>query len=280
MKFTRYLPALCLGLVVVFTNTLANSIIDTEREQLIAKRLSERVIHGDVVTLKSNGTDVFGLYAIRSTAKRKGAVVLLHPMAAHPDWPGVVNYLREGLPKYGWSTLSIQLPIISPEEPIEEYGMTFEEANARINAAVEHLKSLDYQHIVLVGYGFGAATGAHLLAENNPGVLGLVGISMLAQPYLIPKFSLTEQLEKLTLPVLDIYGSQDREVIIDSAPDRRLAARKAENPYYKQLTIGGADHEYRDQELILLKRMMSWLNELIAKMTLSKDNIATTALIN
>jgi hypothetical protein len=34
-------------------------------------------------------------------------------MGAHPDWPEVIQPLHSGLPESGWTTLSVQMPILA-----------------------------------------------------------------------------------------------------------------------------------------------------------------------
>lgn len=259
-------------LALVSFNVWSEIYIDSEREQLIAKKLLDRNLPGDVVQLSNGKKELLALYHEYLNAEKKGAVILLHPMSGHPDWPGVINFLREELPQHGWSTLSIQLPLLSPDEPVEDYGKTFIEANKRINKATKHLSSLEYEDIVVIGYGFGAITGLDSLKKNNPGVLGLVGIGLKPYPYLNPKFKLIEELEGFELPLLDVYGSNDLEVVLESSADRRLAARKAENNFYKQIMIGGADEQFTDQKVILVKRILVWMDELIAQLSVSQDN--------
>ncbi len=260
-------------LLNLFSHSVYSEIyIDFEREQLIAKKLVERNIAGEPVQLKLAKHEVLALYQQYLSDEKKGAVVLLHPMAGHPDWPGVIQYLREDLPKHGWSTFSIQLPLLFSDEPVDDYGKTFDEASKRINKAVKHLASLNYENIVLIGYGFGAVTGLDSLKKDNPGVLGMIGIGLKPYPYLNPKFNLLKELEGFGLPLLDLYGSNDLEIVIDSAADRRLAIRKAENNFYKQIMVGGADQEFTNQKVILVKRMLVWMDELIAELKISQDN--------
>ncbi len=45
------------------------------------------------------------------SAKAKGQVLLLPADRQHPNWPQGIAPLREVLPEYGWTTLSIALPI-------------------------------------------------------------------------------------------------------------------------------------------------------------------------
>tara|TARA_R110002167_G_scaffold252094_4_gene458372 strand:- start:1393 stop:2472 length:1080 start_codon:yes stop_codon:yes gene_type:complete len=42
--------------------------------------------------------------------EKKGAVLLLHDKEQHADWPEVIRPLRKNLPKWGWFTLSVNLP--------------------------------------------------------------------------------------------------------------------------------------------------------------------------
>ena len=250
----------------------AAPVHDQDREQLIAERLSARIERGQALELGSEKKPLFAIYTPTTEPEVKGAVVLLHGMAAHPDWPGLIHFLRTTLPDHGWDTLAVQMPVLAPETPIERYGRTTELAGQRIKKAVEYLRNQGQEHVFVVGYGFGAASALKYLTTDNPGALGLVGISFLAQKYLSPKLKVLDEISKLQLPLLDIYGSDDREVIVEAAADRRLSARKAENPYYKQIMIGGADHDYTDQEAILMKRMRVWMEEMIAQLTLSQDN--------
>ena len=132
-------------LVFVFSNQLvAEGIKELNREQQIAEKLTLTADADEIISLKASGGRFIGLYKRAksseiNTGEAHGVMILVHGMGAHPDWPDVISPLRTQLTEFGWSTLSIQMPILSPEEPISEYGRTLRLANSRIQAAVDYL---------------------------------------------------------------------------------------------------------------------------------------------
>lgn len=239
---------------------------DNSREILIAERLEERIKLGKPMWLESGNGEFFVIRTEQMTREPQGAVVLLHGIGAHPDWPVVISQLRKSLPQQGWSTLSVQLPVLPPEHAIADYGKTLDEARRRIGTALEYLREQQIEPVVIIGYSFGAATAfsySASLQETPSDLLGVVGISAVAQPFMRPPVDLLAEIEGVKIPVLDIYGSRDFPEIVDSAADRRLAARKGENPWYQQIEIEGADHNYSGLGNVLSKRISGWLKKLI-----------------
>ncbi len=64
-------------------------------------------------------------------------------------------------------------------------------------------------------------------------------------------------LQDIKLPILDLYGENDLESVIKTAPDRRKAA--AGNPGYQQIMVPGADHFFDGEETQLLAEVTRWL---------------------
>lgn len=229
-------------------------------EQQIVAKLSEGKLPGEVVQLQAQGESFVGLYGEPLSDQPQGAVILLHHMGGHADWPQVIRPIRTQLPGSGWATLSIQMPLISPGEPLADYGKTVEQARARIDAGLDYLLSSRYRNIVLVGYSFGAALIADYLASSKRNrVKAFVGISMQTHPFLNPRLDLTKQLEKIAIPVLDIYGSRDFNAVKIHAKERSSVAKKAGNQYYHQRVIAGADHYFAGLEDVLIRQLRGWL---------------------
>ena len=136
-------------------------------EQRIGKQLSAGQTAGEVVWLRTGGGEFVSLYLDYSTNQPRGAVILLHGMGGHPDWPEVVSPLRRALPELGWATLSLQMPVLSPTEPVADYGKTLGEAKQRIQAAVKQLRDWRFLNIVVIGYSFGAAISNQSISEQS-----------------------------------------------------------------------------------------------------------------
>ncbi|MFT5132782.1 MAG: alpha/beta superfamily hydrolase [Gammaproteobacteria bacterium] len=252
----RY-PALLLILLVCPAIAMG---YNSSYEERIAKQLAEGKPEKEVVWLKASGREFIALYQDYKSLQPKGAVILLHAMGGHPDWPEVVSPLRNLLPELGWATLSLQMPVLSPEESIADYGKTLGDAKLRIDAAVQQLRDRRFLNIVVIGYSFGAATAVHTLSGNEiKNVNAFVGISMQAQQFLNPKLKLLRELETVSIPMLDIYGSRDTLEVRREVHDRRLAARKNGNSAYQQMVIEGADHYFTGLIEVLVKRINGWL---------------------
>ncbi len=253
----------------------AYAAFSNEREQLIAERLQQRVKVGVPVLLQANSRDFISLFTEQMTSEPQGGVILLHSLGAHPDWPIVTTALRKSLPQRGWATLSIQLPVLPPEDNITGYGATLDEASERITQAQNFLIEQELSPIVIIGYSFGGATALQHSArqgDSNQDLIGVAVISPVAQPFLRPTLDVLEQIEAIKIPILDVYGTRDFREIIEQAPDRRLAARKGDNPWYEQIQIEGADHDYSGLGLVLTKRISGWLKKVVADYQAQQDN--------
>ncbi|NKB35944.1 MAG: DUF3530 family protein [Gammaproteobacteria bacterium] len=248
---------------VLFLMSLTLTVLaDSSYELRLSRQLAEEQASADAYWLKSGSAQFLALYRQQQGSQVRGAVILLHGMGAHPDWPDVIQPLRESLPELGWATLSLQMPVLSPAEPVADYGRSVDEAARRIESGFQQLKDWNYSNIVIIGYSFGAALAASALSSKDlEDVRAFVAISIQAQPFLNPRLKLLKTLEELDLPVLDIYGSRDMLEVRNAVHDRRLASRKGNNSAYQQMTIEGADHYYTGVDEVLIKRIQGWLQK-------------------
>ena len=229
-------------------------------EKRIAKQLVEGPIAQEVLWAEVSGREFVMLYRGYHSKQAKGVLIVLHQMGAHPDWPQVINPIRTRLPALGWATLSIQLPVLSPEQAIADYGLTLDNAKQRVRAAVKLLQKRGFLNIIIIGHSFGAATAAYALSDNElKGVKAFVGISMQAPQFLSPRLKLLKQLQAIDIPILDIYGSDDNSKILREVDDRRLAAQKNANESYQQVSIEGAGHYFTGFEDVLIRRVNDWM---------------------
>ncbi len=252
--------AFCMLMVVLAGFGTPAPASDVFKEQRWATQIRDGLLAGEALTLAADGREFLAIYTPVPGYKIRGGVILLHGMGAHPDWPDVISPLRQELPESGWATLSLQLPVLPNDARPEEYLALFPEASARIDAGIKQLQQLGIKNIVVVGHSLGAAMGANFLAGNQQNYVTLrafVGIGMNSWPSTAA--DTPDALAKITLPVLDLYGSQDLNGVLSSAKARTRAARKANNRAYRQVEIPGADHFFRGLDSTLVRRVASWL---------------------
>ncbi len=232
---------------------------DLTREQRIREQIEDAILVGEAVSLKTGELEFLAIHAEAETPMTQGAVVLLHGRGANPDWQEVIHPLRVRLPEHGWETLSIQLPVAAADAPHGSHEKLVTEAFPRIAFAVDFLSQRNIENIVIIGHSLGARTAVQWLGNEIPEpVKACVAIGLPAwEPELEP--GTLNALSRIRLPLLDIYGSRDLQNVLASSRQRAAAARKADNPGYRQLVIEGADHFFTGQEDQLVTRVRAWL---------------------
>ena len=250
----------------------AEGIKELNREQQIAEKLTLTADADEIISLKVSGGRFIGLYKRARSSEARGVVILVHGMGAHPDWPDVISPLRTRLTEFGWSTLSIQMPILSPEEPVAEYGKTLRLANSRIQAAVDYLHDWEIEPIILLGYSFGASQAANFLASNKPeDIKAFVSVSMLAQKFIKPELDVFKFIAGITIPIFDIYAEEDLDDVRRGIDDRRLAASKNGNTGFQQIEVQKAGHHYLGLEDVLVEQIQVWLQNIVLVMDETVD---------
>ncbi|MGK0297923.1 MAG: pimeloyl-ACP methyl ester carboxylesterase [Gammaproteobacteria bacterium] len=234
----------------------------TYEEEIVIRLVKTHVTSG-TVWLEYGKNTFLSLYEEPADPKSNKAVLLLHSMGMHADWPEIISPLRKQLPLLDWATLSVQLPLLDPQENHADYGSTFTSANNRIRIAVRYLQNRGYTNIIMIGYSFGTTTAINYLTNINSSIKGLVGISMQSHQFLKPKYNLINELSKISIPILDIYADKDFTDVLKLVHDRRLAANKAGNNYYDQIVIEDADHYFTGKDKELISHISAWLNQLI-----------------
>lgn len=247
-----------IGMVIFSHHSHAD--IDREREWHIAEKLSSELNFGEAIWLGKGNKKFIGLLYDTYPQQLQDAVIIIHGMGAHPDWPDVIEPLRENLPTLGLATFSLQMPVLHPQANVAEYGRTLNEAGQRIGMAVEYLKTYGYQRVILIGYRFGALSAAHYLAHDKAhDVHAFIGISLLARKFLRPKITSEDLIRRIQIPVLDIYAEHDDKKILKTSDDRRLSANISGNNDYQQNIVYGADHDYIGQEQQLVEQIYQWI---------------------
>ena len=96
--------------LLFFTGQALASEPDYAREARLADEIVDVILDGDPVWLASGEREFLSIY---TEADEPGtAVVILHGRGFHPDWSDTINPLRLGLVERGYSTLSLQMPVL------------------------------------------------------------------------------------------------------------------------------------------------------------------------
>ncbi len=241
--------------------------VDQARERLLAAELVERIGGHEALWLNDNSGRFLSLKVERPEVEKRGGVILLHDMDAHPDWPEVISPLRYGLPKSGWPTLSVQLPLLSNEVALtaKNQQKIIDQAHARIVAAVEYFTAIGVYNIVLIGHGLGATAISYFLSgELEPKhavyIKAFIAIRFRIHEKL-PKVYLPENLLQLktALPILDILGTQESGDVQQHARERKAVTMQAQSLNYRQERVSSANNNFWAAEGVLLSRIMGWL---------------------
>lgn len=222
---------------------------DYAREKKWADEILPGLVVGDAVWLEAEGRSFLALETV--VAKPRGRLVLVHGIGVHPDW-NLIGTLRTALADAGYSTLSIQMPVLAADAKAEDYPPTLPEAAARIHAAVLRLGG--GAPIAIVAHSLGARM-ANEYFVRHPGtpVAAYVALGASAPLPSLPP----------SLAVLDAHGSGDLPPVLKAAAERAKALEGRARS--RQLVVEGADHFYAGSEGLLVTAIDAFLRESLVR---------------
>jgi len=235
--------------VLLLLFALSATAADYAREKRWADEITPGIVVGDPITLGPvEGHKFLALYT--EAAKPKGAVIVVHGLGVHPDW-NLIGVLRGGLAEQGYTTLSVQMPVLAAEAKLEDYNATLGEAAARLQTAADFLQAKGYGKIGIVSHSLGSRMSLRYLADNPAApVKAWVAIGIPGGDY-----------AKVSIPVLDLYGGNDLPGVLQNAK-ARAASFKVKGS--KQTVVPQADHFFNNRDAELVKSVMDYLDKILA----------------
>ena len=230
---------------------------DLEREQRLAEQSVDAIFDGEPVMLQAEGHDFLGIFMEAVGMPERGAAIILHGRGTHPDWGQVAGPLRTALPAHGWTTLSLQMPVLEKEATYYDYLPVFPEAIPRIDAGIRYLREHGAARVAIIAHSCSVHMSmAWLEQRGDTAIDAYIGIGMGATDYRQP-MPKPFPLDRIRVPLLNIYGSNDYPAV------QRLAKQLQDiHPASSQVRRPGADHYFEGYHEELVAAISAWLNSL------------------
>jgi pimeloyl-ACP methyl ester carboxylesterase len=221
---------------------------DYVREKKWADEITPGIVVGDPVYLEERaGHKFLTIYTVAPNAQ--AGLVIVHGIGVHPDW-GLIHTLRSALADHGYTTLSVQMPVLAAEANAEDYRSTFDEAAERLKIAVDFLQAKGYEKIAIVSHSMGSRMAhAYLTREPSAPIRAWVCIGLGGE----------DDFRHITLPVLDLYGENDLPAVLQGAQKR--AASIKDLPRSQQVMAPQTDHFFNNQQTELVRYVRDFLHK-------------------
>lgn len=236
------------AVLLLLTSVFAYAGADYAREKKWADEITPGIVVGDPVYLElKQGHKFLTLFTEVKDAKK--ALIIVHGLGIHPDW-GMVGTLRTQLADHGYTTLSVQMPVLANEATPEQYTATFPEAAQRIAVAVDFLKAKGYQKIAIVSHSLGSRMSRVYVLKHQPELFAWASLGIGGG----------DTYAGVKIPVLDLYGENDLPPVLKGVAAR--AASLKGNVGSKQVKIPKADHFYNNHEAEMVKAVEDFLDSI------------------
>lgn len=266
MKLNNILSLLPVATLILLTSGAllqpgSGHASDLEREQRLAEQTVDAIFDGEPVMLQAEGRDFLGIFMEAEGVPEHGAAIILHGRGTHPDSGQVAGPLRTALPAHGWTTLSLQMPVLEKEATYYDYLPVFPEAIPRIDAGIRYLRERGAARIAIIAHSCSVHMSmARLELHGDSDIDAYIGIGMGATDYRQP-MPAPFPFERIRVPLLNVYGSNDYPAVQRQA--KQLATLLQDmHPASRQVQIAGADHYFEGYYEELAAAIISWLNSL------------------
>jgi pimeloyl-ACP methyl ester carboxylesterase len=240
------------GLFVLLLVSLSAFSQDYEREKRWADSILPTLMVGDGVWLEQkNGHRFLGL--LIDVKNSKGTVIIAHGRGWSPDFE-LYGTLRTRLAEEGYTTLSIQMPVLPSTAILGLYVPLYPDARERFQLAIDFLKAKGHRNIAIVSHSLGATmANQYLIRTEDDTVRAWVFVGIIQG---------LEEMYRIKIPVLDVFGSNDWTVTMWGAPEREKQILR--NPGSAQVMVPNAKHFFEDREDELVKLIAAFLDRTLS----------------
>ena len=238
-----------LTVVALLVSAACFAQADYAREKRWADEITPGLVVGDAVYLaQKSGHKFLAIYTAGAPAS--AAVITVHGSGVHPDW-ALIGALRSGLADQGYTTLSVQMPVLAATAKGEEYLPLFPDAAERLRAAVAFLKAKGHRKIAIASHSLGARMSNLFLAGTpDHDIAAWISVGITTGEFTEP--------DRLRMPVLDIYGERDFPQVLQHASARAAVLKTLKGS--AQIEVAGADHFFAGHEAELVRQVKQFLD--------------------
>ena len=233
---------------------------DYAREARLANQIVDMILDGEALWLRANQRDFLGIYTEAEDVD--SAVLILHGRGFHPDWADAVNPLRVGLVEHGYSTLSLQMPVLAKDATYYDYVPIFEFAHARIEAGIDYLRAQGHRRVILLAHSCGVHMAMDWIDKRgDDDIDAFIGLGMGATDYGQPMRQ-PFPLARMRVAVLDLYGADEYPAVKLGAAQRKASMQRAGHPQSRQRVLADTNHYFTDRGDALVAAVVDWLASL------------------
>ena len=220
---------------------------DYSREKRWADDIVATLMVGNSVWLaQANGHRFLSLYT--EVPQARGAIIVAHGRGWSPDYE-LYGTLRTKLAEAGYATLAIQLPVLDGTAKLVDYIATYPDARERFQLAVDFLKGKGYSDIAIVSHSLGASmANQYLIKTDDTSVKAWVFVGIING---------LEEMFRIKVPVLDVFGSRDWDVTRWGADERREQILRIAGS--AQVVVPEAQHFFEGREEVLVATITAFL---------------------
>jgi pimeloyl-ACP methyl ester carboxylesterase len=224
---------------------------DYAREARWAEQTLAALLDGEAVQIaQPNGHRFLGLWM--PAKQPRGALIIAHGRGWAPDHD-LYGALRVKLAEAGYSTLSIQMPVLPGTAKIGDYIPTYDDAAERIGLAMQWLRARGNTKVAIVSHSLGATMANHyLITRSETKIDAWVFISIING---------LEDMFRIKIPVLDVYAAHDWSVTIVGADERRKQFQRI--PGSQQVVVPDAQHFFEGKQDELTQIIVTFLDRVL-----------------
>jgi hypothetical protein len=186
------------------------------------------------------------------------AVLFLHGRGLNPNEQNLAYPVRVGMSD-SYNTYSLQLPVLKKQATYLEYTKIFYDSDERILSAIEHIYDKNKKVIVIAH-----SCGVHMLMSyiksknlsESISSLVLIGSGAVDKG---EKLIYQYPYDKIKVPVLDLYGENDFDLVLKKSAVRNEYIKKS-NTKSQQIKIKSSDHYHADNSDQVITFVKKWLS--------------------